>query len=87
LLFFSVAVWSFQLIVDAFPSGKAVGSFRGDSHLEESLLVIFRIISVLRLELILFFSLSPEEDENKALGEEFLETENVETLLEECLVM
>jgi len=47
LLFFSVAVWSFQLIVDAFPSGKAAGSFRGDSYLEESLLVIFGIISVL----------------------------------------
>jgi len=36
----SAATWSFQLIVDAFPSGKATGSLRGGSLLEESLPVI-----------------------------------------------
>ena len=32
-------------------------------------------------------SLSPEEDEDKASGEGFLETEEAETLLEEHLAM
>jgi len=32
-------------------------------------------------------SLSPEEDEDKASGEGFLEVEEAETLLEECLAM
>jgi len=32
-------------------------------------------------------SLSPEEDEDKASGEGFLETEEAETLLEERLAM
>jgi len=32
-------------------------------------------------------SLSPEEDKAKASGEEFLEAEEAETLLEECLAM
>jgi len=76
-----------QLIVDTFPSKKAAGSFRGGSYLEESLLVIFRIVGVLRSEYILSSSLSPEEDKNKALGKEFLEIENVEILLEKFLAM
>jgi len=41
---FSANTWSFQLIVDAFPSGiragKAAGSFREGNLLEESLSVI-----------------------------------------------
>ena len=55
--------------------------------MEESLLVIFRIVGVLRSEYILSSSLSPEEDKNKALGKEFLEIENVEILLEKFLAM
>ena len=35
----------------------------------------------------LFFSLSPEKEEDKALEEEFLKTEEAETLLGEYLAM
>jgi len=84
----SAATWSSQLIVDAFPSGKAVGSLRGDSLLEESLPVIaLGAVGVLGSEPTLSSSLSPEEDEDKASGEEFLEAEEAETLLEEHLAM
>jgi len=84
----SAATWSFQLIVDAFPSAKAVGSLRKGSLLEESLHIItFGAVGVLGSEPILFSSLSPEEDEDKASGEEFLEAEEAETLLKECLAM
>jgi len=38
-------------------------------------------------EPILFSSLSPKEDENKASGYRFLEAEEAETLLEKCLAM
>ena len=44
-------------------------------------------VGVLGSEPTLSSSLSPEEDENKASGEGFLEAEEVETLLEECLAM
>ena len=85
---FSAAIWSFQLIVDAFLSEKAVGSFREDRFLEESLSVnILEAVGVLGSEPILFSSLSPEEDEDKASEEGFFEIEEAETLLEECLTM
>jgi len=88
LLLFSAATWSSQLIVDAFPSGKAAGSLRGDSFLKESLPVItLGAVGVLGSEPTLSSSLSPEEDENKASGEGFLEAEEAETLLEECLAI
>jgi len=77
-----------QLIVDAFPSGKAAGSLRGGSLLEESLPIItFRAVGILESEPTLSSSLSPEEDEDKALGEEFLEAEEAKTLLKERLAM
>jgi len=83
---------SSQLIVDAFPSGiragKAARSFRKGNLLEESLPVVtFGVVSVLESEPTLFSSLSPEENEDKASGEGFLEAEEAETLLEECLAM
>ena len=84
----SAAIWSFQLIVDAFPSGKAAESFKEGSLLEVSLPVItLEAVGVLESELILFSLLFPEEDENRASGEGFLEVEEAETLLEEHLVM
>jgi len=68
--------------------GKAAGSFREGNLLEESLLVVtLGVVGILGLELTLFSSLSPEEDEDKASGEGFLETDEVETLLKECLAM
>ena len=84
--------WSFQLMVDAFSSGiraeKAAGSFREGNLLEESLPVVtLGAVGVLGSEPMLSSSLSPEEDEDKASGEGFLEAEEAETLLEECLAM
>ena len=84
----SAATWSFQLIVDAFPLGKVAGSLRGGSFLKESLPVItLGAVGVLGSKPTLSSSLSPEEDEDKASGEGFLEAEEAETLLEECLAM
>jgi len=61
---------------------------REGSLLEESLpVIILGAVGILESEPILFFSLSPEEDEDKASGEGFLEAEEAETLLEECLAM
>ena len=76
----SAATWSSQLIIDAFPSGKAAGSLRGGSFLKESLPVItLGAVGVLGSEPTLSSSLSPEEDEDKA--------EEAETLLEEHLAV
>jgi len=84
----SADTWSSQLIVDAFPSGKAAGSLRGGSFLKESLPVItLGAVGVLGSEPLLFSSFSPEEDEDKASEEGFLEAEEAETLLEECIAM
>jgi len=79
-------------MVDAFPSGigagKAVGSFREGNLLEESLpIVTLGAVGILGSEPTLSSSLSPEEDEDKVSGEGFLEAEEAETLLEECLAM
>ena len=77
-------------MVDAFPSGveKAVGSFREGNLLKESLSVVtLGVVGILRLEPMLSFSLSPEEDEDRASEEGFLEAEEAETLLKECLAM
>jgi len=61
---------------------------REGSFLKESLSVItLGVVGVLGSEPTLSSSLSPEEDEDKASGEGFLEAEEAETLLEECLVM
>ena len=88
LLLSSAATWSSQLIIGAFPSGKAAGSLRGGSFLKESLSVItLGAVGVLGSEPTLSSSLSPEEDEDKASGEGFLEAEEAETLLEERLAM
>jgi len=84
----SAVTWSSQLIVDAFPSGKAAGSLRGGSFLKESLPVVtLGTVGVLRSELTLSSSFSPEEGEDKTSGEGFLEAEEAETLLEERLAM
>jgi len=84
----SAATWSFQLIVNAFPSGKAAESLREGSFLKESLPVItLGTVGILESEHTLSSSLSPEEDEDKASGEGFLEAEEAETLLEECLAI
>jgi len=50
-------------------------------------IVTLGAVGILGLEPILFSSLSPEEDEDKASGEEFLEAEEAETLLEEHLAI
>ena len=69
-------------MVDAFPSGKAAESFREGSLLKESLPVItLGAVGILGSEPTLSSSLSPEEDEDKASGEGFLEAEKAETLL------
>ena len=84
----SATTWSSQLIVNAFPSGKAAGSLREDSFLKESLSIItLGAVGVLESEPTLSSSLSPKEDEDKALGEGFLEAEEAETLLEERFAM
>ena len=44
-------------------------------------------VGILESEPTLFSSLSPEEDEDKALEEGFLEAKEAETLLEEYLAM
>ena len=79
-------------MVDAFPSGigagKAARSFRKGSLLKESLPVVtLGAVGILESEPMLSSSLSPEEDEDKASGEGFLEAEEAETLLEERLAM
>ena len=48
---------------------------------------ILGAVGVLGSESTLSSSLSPEEDENKALGEGFLEAKEAETLLEERLAI
>ena len=84
----SAATWSSQLIVDTFPLGKVVESFRRGSFLEENLLIItLRAVGVLESEPTLFSSLSFKEDKDKALGEGFLEAEEAEILLEEHFVI
>jgi len=56
--------------------------------LEESLLIVtLGTVGILGSDLTLSSSLSPEENEDKASGEEFLKTEEAETLLEERLAM
>ena len=56
--------------------------------MKESLSVItLGVVSILGSEPILSSSLSSEEDEDKASGEEFLEAEEAEILLEEHLAM
>ena len=56
--------------------------------MKESLpVVILGAVGVLGSEPTLSSSLSPEEDEDKASGEGFLEAEEAETLLEEYLAM
>ena len=88
LLLSSAATWLFQLIVNAFPSGKAAGSLRGGSLLEESLPVTtLRAVCVLGSELTLSSSLFPEENEDRASGKEFLEAEEAEILLKEHFAM
>jgi len=88
LLLSLAATWLFQLIADTFSSGKAAGSLREGSLLEESLLVItLGAVSVLGSEPTLSSSLFPEKDEDKASGEGFLEAEEAETLLKEHLAM
>ena len=84
----STAIYSFQLIVNAFPSAKVAESFRRDSLLEENLPIItLEAVGILRSKSILSPLLSPKKYEDKALWEEFLETEEVETLPEECLAI
>jgi len=88
----SANIWSFQLIVDTFPSGirvgKAARSFREGNLLEESLpVVILGAVGILGSEPTLSSSLSPEEDKDKASGEGFLEAKEVKTLLEEHLAI
>jgi len=88
----SADTWSSQLIVDAFPlgirAGQAAGSFREGSLLKESLSVVtLGAVDVLGSEPTLSSSLSPEENEDKASGEGFLEAEEAKTLLEERLAM
>ena len=67
---------------------KAARSFREDIFLEESLpIVIFKVVCILGSKPTLSSSLSPEEEEDKALGKGFLEADEAETLLEERFAM
>ena len=67
---------------------KVAGSLRKGTFLEKSLsIVTLGAVDILGLEFIFFFLLSPEEDKAKTLGEAFLEIEEAETLLKECLVI
>jgi len=50
-------------------------------------ITILRAVGVLESKLILFFSLLFEEEKDRILGEGFLEIEEAEILLEECLVI
>ena len=61
---------------------------REDNFLEESLSVVtLGTVGILESEPMLSFSLSPEENEDKASGERFLKAEEAETLLKEHLAM
>jgi len=60
-------IWTSQLIIDAFPleieAGKATGSLRESTFLEESLSVVtLGAVGILGSEPMSFPSLSPEED-------------------------
>jgi len=56
--------------------------------LKKSLSVVtFGTVSVLGSKFISFFSLFPKEDKATASGKTFLEAEETETLIEECLAM
>ena len=88
LLPYLAATWLSQLIVDAFPLGKAAGSLRGGSFLKESLSVItFGAVDVLGSEPTLSSSLFSKEDEDKASEEGSFKAEEAKTLLEERLAM
>jgi len=78
----SADTWSFQLIVDTFPLG-----IRAGKAAESLSVVILGVVGILGSEPTLSFSLSPEEDEDKASGEGFLEVKKAETLLEERLAI
>jgi len=69
-------------------AGKATGSLRESTFLEESLPVVtLGAVGILGSEPMSFPSLSPEEDKTKASEEAFLEVEEAEILLEDCLAM
>ena len=69
-------------------SRKVAESLRKDTFLKENLSVVtFRTVGVLGSKFISFSSLFPKEDKATASGKTFLETEEAETLLEECLAI
>jgi len=76
-------------MINAFPSGieagKVTGSLRKGTFLEKSLPVVtLGAVGVLGSELMSFSSLSPGENQAKALGEAFLEAEEAETSTLQC---
>ena len=62
LLPFSAAIWSSQLIVDVFSSGKAIESLRRGTLLESLPVTILGVVGVLGSELKLFSSLSSKKE-------------------------
>ena len=65
---------------------KVARSLREGTFLEKSLpIVTIGAVGILGFKF--FFLLSPKENKDKALGKAFLEVEEVETLLKECLVI
>jgi len=78
LLLSSAATWSFQLIVDVFPSEKAMESLRGGTLLKSLPVTTLEVVDVLGLEPMLSSSLLYKKEETRTSEEEFLE---------ECLVI
>ena len=76
---------SISSIIDA---GKAAGSLRENTFLEESLyIVILGIIDILGSKPMFFSLVFPEKDKATVSGKIFLEIKEVETLLEEYLAI
>ena len=75
---------SVSLRIDA---GKAAGSLRESTFLEESLLIVTLEVDVLGSKLIFSSSVSPEKDKATASGVTFLDIKEVETLLKEYLAI
>ena len=77
-----------MLFIQKLRQEKQQKNLRKDTFLEESLSVVtLGTVGIPRSEPMFSSSLSPEEDKAKASGEAFLEAEEAETLLEECLAM
>jgi len=87
----SAATWLCQLIMNTFSSGisavKAARSFKEGTLLESLPVTTLGAVGVLGSDPMLSSLLSSEEEEDRTSEKRFLEEEEAETLLKECLVI